>query len=69
MSRVEKVNIDENSYDIGEIASTSNLGMVQIGEGLSITSEGVLSATGGGGGLDPATTFWGQTANNGKVEG
>ena len=33
-----------------EIASTTNLGVVQVGSGLSITPSGVLSATGGGGG-------------------
>jgi len=30
-----------------EVASTSNLGVVQVGSGLSITPAGVLSATGG----------------------
>lgn len=42
------------------------------GSGISITDESgslVISATGGGGGLDPNTTFWGQTASNGAVTG
>ena len=38
-----------------EIATTSSLGTVQIGSGLSITSAGVRSATGGGGGEDNPT--------------
>ena len=33
-----------------EIATTTSLGVVQVGSGLSITPSGVLSATGGGGG-------------------
>lgn len=33
-----------------DIATTSSLGVVQVGNGLSITPEGVLSANGGGGG-------------------
>jgi hypothetical protein len=32
-----------------EIATTTSLGVVQVGSGLSITPEGILSATGGGG--------------------
>lgn len=32
-----------------DIASTTNLGVVQVGSGLSITAGGILSATGGGG--------------------
>ena len=32
-----------------EIATTTNLGVVQVGNGLAITPAGVLSATGGGG--------------------
>lgn len=32
-----------------DIATTSSLGVVQVGSGLTITSEGVLSASGGGG--------------------
>jgi hypothetical protein len=32
-----------------EIATTANLGVVQVGNGLAITPAGVLSATGGGG--------------------
>lgn len=47
MARIENVNIDGTDYDVGKIASTSNLGVVQVGSGLSITSAGVLSATGG----------------------
>lgn len=40
-----------------EIATTRSLGVVQVGAGLSITPEGVLSANGGGGGMDCATTY------------
>lgn len=47
MARIENVNIDGTDYDVGKIASTSNLGVVQVGSGLSITQAGVLSATGG----------------------
>lgn len=47
MARIENVNIDGTDYDVGKIASTSNLGVVQVGSGLSITPAGVLSATGG----------------------
>lgn len=47
MARIENVNIDGTDYDVGKIASTSNLGVVQVGSGLSITNAGVLSATGG----------------------
>ena len=36
-----------------EIATTSSLGTVQVGSGLSITGAGVLSATGGGGEDNP----------------
>lgn len=46
MSRIEKFNIDDNTYEVGKIASTSNLGVVQIGSGLSVTQGGVLSANG-----------------------
>lgn len=57
MARIEKFNIDDNTYEVGKIASASNLGVVQIGDGLSITEEGVLSSSGGGGGaiLYPTT--------------
>jgi len=34
-----------------KLASTSNLGVIQVGAGLSITSAGILSATGSAGGL------------------
>ena len=44
MARIEKFNIDDNTYEVGKIASTSNLGVVKIGGGLSITSEGTLSS-------------------------
>ena len=47
MARVDNLNIDGTAYEIGKIASTTNLGVVQVGDGLSITQEGVLSATGG----------------------
>lgn len=47
MARVDNLNIDGTAYEIGKIASTTNLGVVQVGDGLSITSAGVLSATGG----------------------
>lgn len=47
MARIENVNIDGTDYDVGKIASASNLGVVQVGSGLSITQAGVLSATGG----------------------
>ena len=47
MARIENVNIDGTDYDVGKIASTSNLGVVQVGSGLSITPAGVLSASGG----------------------
>lgn len=47
MARIDNLNIDGTPYEIGKIASTTNLGVVQVGDGLSITSEGVLSATGG----------------------
>lgn len=45
MARIENVNIDGTNYDVGKIASTSELGVVQVGSGLSISSGGVLSAT------------------------
>lgn len=48
MARIENVNIDGTDYDVGKIASTSGLGVVQVGSGLAISSGGVLSATGGG---------------------
>ena len=48
MARIENVNIDGTDYDVGKIASTSELGVVQVGSGLTISSGGVLSATGGG---------------------
>ena len=48
MARIENVNIDGTDYDVGKIASTSGLGVVQVGSGLTISSGGVLSATGGG---------------------
>lgn len=48
MARIENVNIDGTNYDVGKIASTSELGVVQVGSGLTISSGGVLSATGGG---------------------
>lgn len=38
-----------------EIATTSSLGIVQVGNGLSITPEGILSANGGGGGSNFVT--------------
>lgn len=44
MARVDNINIDGTPYPIGGIASTTNLGMVKIGNGLSINAEGVLSA-------------------------
>lgn len=47
MARIENVNIDGTDYDVGKIATTSSLGVVQVGSGLSITNAGVLSATGG----------------------
>lgn len=47
MARIENVNIDGTDYDVGKIASTSSLGVVQVGSGLSITPAGVLSANGG----------------------
>lgn len=47
MARIENVNIDGTDYDVGKIASTSNLGVVQVGSGLSITPAGVLSTSGG----------------------
>ena len=46
MARIENVNIDGTDYDVGKIATTSSLGVVQVGEGLSITQAGVLSASG-----------------------
>ena len=49
MARIENVNIDGTDYDVGKIASASNLGVVQVGDGLSITSAGVLSASSSGG--------------------
>lgn len=48
MARIENVNIDGTNYDVGAIATTSSLGVVQVGSGLAISSGGVLSATGGG---------------------
>lgn len=47
MARIENVNIDGTNYDVGKIATSSSLGVVQIGSGLSINGAGVLSATGG----------------------
>lgn len=47
MARIENVNIDGTDYDVGKIASASNLGVVQVGSGLNITPAGVLSASGG----------------------
>ena len=44
MARIENVNIDGTDYDVGKIASTSELGVVQVGSGLGVTSAGVLSA-------------------------
>lgn len=44
MARIENVNIDGTSYDVGKIATTSALGVVQVGSGLGVTSAGVLSA-------------------------
>lgn len=35
-----------------EIATTNNLGVVQVGSGLSITAGGILSATGGSGSIN-----------------
>lgn len=40
-----------------EIATTSSLGVVQIGSGLSVTPNGVLSAVGGGGHHNCVTTY------------
>lgn len=50
MARIERINLEGTTYDLGPIATTTAPGMVQIGSGLSIDSNGVLSATGGGGG-------------------
>lgn len=44
MARIENVNIDGTSYDVGKIATTSALGVVQVGSGLGVTNAGVLSA-------------------------
>lgn len=44
MARIENVNIDGTSYDVGKIATTSAPGVVQVGSGLGVTSAGVLSA-------------------------
>ena len=44
MARIENVNIDGTDYDVGKIATTSALGVVQVGSGLGVTNAGVLSA-------------------------
>lgn len=44
MARIENVNIDGTSYDVGKIATTSAPGVVQVGSGLGVTNAGVLSA-------------------------
>lgn len=44
--------------DATRVATTSRLGVIQVGSGLSITPAGLLSATGGGGGAH--TAFLGQ---------
>lgn len=46
MARIENVNIDGTNYDVGKIASTSELGVVRVGAGLAISSGGILSASG-----------------------
>ena len=48
MARIERINLEGTTYDLGAIASTTAPGMVQVGSGLSIDANGVLSATGGG---------------------
>lgn len=45
MARIENVNIDGTNYDVGKIATSSSLGVVQVGSGLSVTSAGTLSAS------------------------
>lgn len=47
MARIERINLEGTTYDLGAIASTTAPGMVQVGSGLSIDANGVLSATGG----------------------
>lgn len=47
MARIENINIDGTEYGVGKIASTSDLGVVQVGSGLNITQSGILSATSG----------------------
>jgi len=44
MARIDNIRIDDDTYEVGKVATTSNLGVVQIGDGLSVTEEGVLSA-------------------------
>lgn len=48
MARIERINLEGTTYDLGAIATTTTPGMVQVGSGLSIDANGVLSATGGG---------------------
>jgi hypothetical protein len=64
MARIENVNIDGTNYDVGKIASTSDLGVVQVGSGLTISSGGVLSVDGGGG---SSATHLIPTIGNGAV--
>lgn len=49
---VAPAGIIQVGYD-SNIATTASLGIIQVGSGLSITPEGILSATGGGGGGAP----------------
>ena len=53
---------------VDQTALATKQDVLTAGTGISINNN-VISATGGGGGLDPNTTFWGQTASNGVVDG
>lgn len=44
MARIEQVDLDGTTYDVGKIASASDLGVVKIGTGINVTSAGVISA-------------------------
>ena len=64
MARIDNVNIKGTPYEVGKIATTSDLGVIKVGSGLSITSEGVLSATGGGGGGGSYSAGYGLELSN-----
>lgn len=44
MARIEQVDLDGTTYDVGKIASASDLGVVKIGTGINVSDAGVISA-------------------------